>query len=357
MASWILALAAFHLPMTGLVDVDSPLLGQFTLTLPLLVLLAARALDGLTGGEVAVANAFVADVSSPDDREANFGKLAAATNLGAVFGPALAGLLLGTALGYQLPVIAAAGVSLGATVLILKSLPDSSCKPRTGARSAPGAATMVHPQLRPDCSAPPSATLPLGELMRLPGVALLLGASFLVNLAFSFFYIGLPMHAAGELAWSPTETGLFFALLGFVMFLVEGPGLARASRVCSDALLIGAGGLFLAAGFQLLTSHVTAVIFGGAVLIAVGNGLMWPLIVALLSKTAGDNQGAVQGVAGSIGAFASIIGLLLGGILYGYIQGWLFSLSAASILVVVVLAFCTVRSTRAATAPPASSGR
>jgi MFS family permease len=77
--------------------------------------------------------------------------------------------------------------------------------------------------------------------------------------------------------------------------------------------------------------------FVGAVLIAVGNGLMWPPVVALLSKAAGEHQGAVQGLTGSVSAAASIMGLLLGGLLYAHLTDWLFVLSAGLIFAVVIL--------------------
>jgi MFS family permease len=73
----------------------------------------------------------------------------------------------------------------------------------------------------------------------------------------------------------------------------------------------------------------------------VGNGLMWASVVALLSQAAGQQQGAVQGLAGSVGAAASIMGLTLAGILYDQISGWLFVISAGCIFGVVLLsAWC-----------------
>jgi MFS family permease len=74
-----------------------------------------------------------------------------------------------------------------------------------------------------------------------------------------------------------------------------------------------------------------------------GNGLMWPLIVALISDKAGSHQGAVQGLAGSTGAVAAIIGLLLGGLLYAPLQGWLFVVAASMIGVVGILALWSKR--------------
>ena len=69
--SWVILLIAFFLPVNNLLSVNSTLLGEFTLTLPLLVLFLARAADGITGGNVSVANAYLADISSDDNRNAN----------------------------------------------------------------------------------------------------------------------------------------------------------------------------------------------------------------------------------------------------------------------------------------------
>ena len=99
LVSWLIFLGALYLPVQTMLEVDSPLTGAFTLTLPLLVLFFARAIDGLTGGNVSVANAYLADITAEDDRNVNFGKAAVASNLGFVFGPAIAGVLGGTAMG------------------------------------------------------------------------------------------------------------------------------------------------------------------------------------------------------------------------------------------------------------------
>jgi MFS family permease len=338
--SWLVALAAFYLPTITLAQVDSRLLGSFTLTLPLVGLFLARSLDGLTGGNVSVANAYVADISPPAERATNFGKLSASANVGAVLGPALAGLLVGTALGYQLPVLVAAAVSFGATLLIVLRLPDSEPAGGVSAPAAPSALDVCGGRKHE----PGTATaMKARDILRLPRVALLLSVSFLVNLAFNIFNITLPVWAVKELNWTPAEMGMFFAVMSLAMVVVEGPGLRRLSRFCSDGVLIGLGSLVLGLGFLALTSHATPVVFAGAILIAVGNGLMWPLIVALVSDKAGEHQGAVQGLAGSTGATAAIIGLLLGGLLYAPLQGWLFVLSAVMIFVVGIMALWSRR--------------
>ena len=127
------------------------------------------------------------------------------------------------------------------------------------------------------------------------------------------------------------------------MTRIRGPVLRNLSKVCSNAVLIAGGGLLLGFGFLLLDTRSDMTVFAAAVLIGVGNGLMWPLLVALLSAKAGEHQGAVQGLAGSVAAIASIIGLLLGGLLYESLQGWLFVTSAILTFAVVVMALCAKR--------------
>jgi MFS family permease len=79
-----------------------------------------------------------------------------------------------------------------------------------------------------------------------------------------------------------------------------------------------------------MQSDETELIYVGAALFAAGNGIMWPSVVSLVAKVAGDRfQGAVQGMAGSAGSVASIIGLVFGGIAYGAVGASTFLVSAA----------------------------
>ena len=118
LVSWLVFLTAFGLPQSVFFRVDSSVSGAFVVTLPLVVLILARALDGLTGGNVSIANAYVADITTEDERASSYGQMAVSSNLGFVLGPAIAGILGSTALGAALPVMAAAVISLLATVLV-----------------------------------------------------------------------------------------------------------------------------------------------------------------------------------------------------------------------------------------------
>src|SRR5215203_286585 len=106
LAGWIIFLIALYLPVKNLLSVDSTVIGIITISLPVAVLFFARALDGLTGGNVSVADAYISDVSSDENRSKNFGKMAMSSNLGFIVGPALAGILGTTIYGETLPVLA-----------------------------------------------------------------------------------------------------------------------------------------------------------------------------------------------------------------------------------------------------------
>jgi len=122
--AWLLFLAALLLPNISLLEVKSGWAGEFSLTLPLIILFLGRALDGATGGNISVANAYLVDISSEENRKSNFGKMAAASNLGFIIGPVFAGVLGATALGEIAPALAATIISLAAVFVIIKMLPD-----------------------------------------------------------------------------------------------------------------------------------------------------------------------------------------------------------------------------------------
>lgn len=336
--SWLIFLTAFFVPARTIGNVDSTLLGQFTLTLPLVLLFLARAADGVTGGNVSVANAYLADITDEEDRSRNFGRMALSGNLGFVLGPALAGLLGATIYGEILPVVAAVAISILATLIIVLGLKDID--PCAITRSpTPRNMRKVFGQEHKECfSIRDPAKAGFRAVLRIADVSRLLVIYFLVMLGFSFFYIGFPVHAVRELGWSIANTGMFFAYLSLAMVLVQGPILASVSKKLSDGTLAFAGTLILTLGFIVLFWDSTALIYLAATLIALGNGLMWPSVMAMLSVAAGDqHQGAVQGASGSVGAIASIIGLIAGGLLYNWLGAWIFVVAACVIFPVSIV--------------------
>jgi len=339
--AWLLVVLAFYLPADSIFSVDTQLLGKFTLTIPLILLFFSRALDGLTGGNASVANAYVADITPADQRDERFGKMGVASNLGAMIGPVIVGVLAGSALGYEMPVLATLAISLISLIITIAVLPkpNSTYKPvAPGLNPHAANALNVLGKEHSPCLKPVQPTpLSNARLMRLPGVAVFMVTYFCVMLAFNFFYVAFPLQAATKLHWTIKHTGAFFSVMSICMVVVQAALLPRLARLWSDKTMVCTGAFVLIFGFLALMPANDWMPFAGAILIAVGNGIMWPPVVALLSKASGDYQGSVMGLAGSISAAASILGLFLGGILYPIVGGWLFVVSAASIAVVVLL--------------------
>ncbi|MBP1910167.1 MFS transporter [Methanolobus bombayensis] len=330
--SWILFFIALFVPIIILVNVNSGPLGTFMLTVPLLILFIARALDGLTGGNVAVANAYIADISTDNDRSKNFGKLSVSTNLGFIVGPALAGILSVTVYGEALPVLAAILIALAGTLMVAFYIPETrNYRTDTG---------------QVDSNSHPIAVNNSGEdhkrglryVWNMGNLRLMFIIYFLIFLGFSTFYTSFPVHAADYLQWSIAELGFFFSFLSIVLVIVEGPVLSYVSKRSRDSTMIIGGSFILGLNFVVLAFGGTFFTYVAAVLLALGNGLMWPSIQSMLARLAGkDDQGLVQGISGSVTSFAGIFGLIGGGLIYELAGRWSFLITAAIIGCVFIL--------------------
>ncbi|HWQ49813.1 MAG TPA: MFS transporter [Methanosarcina sp.] len=338
--SWIIFLGALFIPVISLFKINSAVLGAFTVTLPLAVLFFARALDGLTGGNVSVANAYLADITSEKDRSRNFGKMSISENLGFIVGPALAGILSLTAYGDVAPVLGAIIISLIGTLLIMFYVPESKeCAPG-GPEEAEKVRKIFGYDIR-ECRTTPGTKKPeFREILRLPDIPYMLGLYFLIDLGYNVFYTAFPLHAISTLNWSIAKMGVYFTVLSGLLIIVQSTVLPRVSRKYSDAALIIFGSLMLGTNFLLLIPGNVFLTYLAAGFFALGDGLMWPSFLSLLSKVAGGKyQGTIQGVASSFGGLASITGLILGGLLYETLAGTSFLIAGLVIYTVFLLNF------------------
>jgi DHA1 family tetracycline resistance protein-like MFS transporter len=342
--SWMIFLIAMLVPVTVITEVNSAVLGIFTLTLPLIILFIARSFDGLTGGNISVANAYLADITDEKERNRNYGKMSISSNLGFILGPALAGVLGATSLGYYLPVICAIVISLVATVMVAFYLPESmshSVKkifPKNEIRKVFG-----HEEK--DCvKTHAEKKITFREVLAVQNIPYMLILYFMVFLGFSIFYTAFPVHALQTLRWNITSMGIFFTVLGTLMIIVQGPILSRLSKKFSDSSLILWGSIILGTNFALMYFSNDVLVYIAALFFAVGNGIMWPSVLSLLSRIAGKKyQGSVQGFAGSMASLAGIIGLTLGGLLYVWLNSTTFIICAVIIYLTFILSFRLTR--------------
>ncbi|MDW0188960.1 MAG: MFS transporter, partial [Nitrososphaeraceae archaeon] len=318
---WILFLVALVVPFEKTFSINLISFGTIIVVVPLLFIFFARAIDGITGGNISVANAYLSDISSDENRSKNFGKMAISSNLGFILGPALAGILAGTVYGATLPVLAALLLSLVTLFVIGFLLRESRIKSNPIMIPEEGTIRKVFAQECKDCYEPASPIKPkFGDVFKIKHISFLLVLYFLIFLGFNVYYASFPAHAASELKWSVTQLGIFYAVLSGIMVFIQGPVLRKALKKFSEEKLVILGSIILATNFVLFFSNNIISVSSAVVLFALGNGLMWPSFMSILSKRAGTVlQGAVQGVAGSVGGVASIIGLIGGGVLYNLI--------------------------------------
>jgi MFS transporter, DHA1 family, tetracycline resistance protein len=340
LAGWIIFLIALFLPVNNLFNIDSTIIGTFAITLPLVALFLARAIDGLTGGNVSVADAYVADISSDENRSKNFGKMAISSNLGFIVGPALAGILGATVYGEVLPVLAALILSLVVLVVIVFTLKETKCSILMKIPEKNDVGRVFSFESKECYKTANPKRLKFRDVFKLKYISFLLVLYFLIFLGFNIFYTSFPIHAVNELGWTVTQMGIFYAVLSGIMVLVQGPILRKALKKFSEEQLVIIGSVILGTNFILLVSSDIILIYGAAVLFAVGNGLMWPPVMSILSNRAGTvYQGTVQGVANSFASLASIIGLMMGGLLYNMLGANTFLISAGVIFTVFIMSF------------------
>lgn len=334
--AWVIFMIALLIPERVIGNIDSHYLGSFLLTIPLLLLFIARAVDGITGGNISVANAYLSDISSDETRNSNFGKMGAAAGLGFIIGPAIAGLLGNTSFGEILPVILAMVISFIAIAVIYFMLPESHNMQSGFARCdhhSNSTGTLYQERQ-------PKHDTGFFRAIKKPHAAFMISLNFLFFLAFNFLYVAFPVHAVQILKWDIFQLGIFFSVLSVVMILVQGPVLSYVSKFISEGKLVVIGSVMLCIGFACFGFQNSAIAYLGGFGFGVGNSLMWPSFLSILSKLGGrHDQGIVQGYAGSARSLASVIGLISGGLLYQQIGSITFFISSVLLIILAALSF------------------
>lgn len=321
MISWVGLLVAVSISITEISSIDNEIIGVVMITVPLVILFLSRIFDGITGGAVSVANAYLADISTKEDLSKNYGYMAVSANLGFVFGPMISGLLGETSLGLKLPIMIALGFGVIGFILIYFLIDEKEDVQLSISQSKE---VNSHSFL---------------DVLRIPHIAVLLMLNFLIFLGFNFFYVSFPPYALSpEIGWSLKELGFFYSVIGLMMAISQGPVLSFMSKRFSEGFLMSLGGLILSVGFFFLTYANTAAIFVCAAFISVGNGIMYPSLLALIaSHGKGKEQGRIQGVASSFGSTASILGMVTGGFLFLNYGEKIFLISAIILLLASIL--------------------
>ncbi len=342
--AWSLFLLAFFLPRVTLWSLEAPLTGQFVITLPLLLLFIARMIDGYTGGNISVANAYISDVSTNHDRSKNFGLIGTSTSLGLAVGPAASALLAATFLGELLPLGIAAAAAILTAILINKKLKESNPCVEDRALSFFKNFKKLFQSNRKNCFEEDKKT-PTSRIknnwtaiLSIRGMSVMYLIYFLTYFGVNLFSVSLPVYASIHLNWSVAELGIFLAYYSFMMMMAQGPLLAKLVNLTSSIRLILVGAILLAIGFSFLVSQNMLSLYLAISIMAIGNGIMWPSFLALLSQMGSARQrGVIQGYGASMGSMASMAGLILGGVFFELWGTTVFFLGAGIFVLVALI--------------------
>jgi MFS transporter, DHA1 family, tetracycline resistance protein len=270
------------------------------------VMLLARMLDGASGGNILVAQAYVADVTTPENRARGMGLIGMAFGIGFVLGPLLGGLMVSMPIDeawrLRLPFLVAAGFSTIAWILVLKRLPESL----PHGTPAPEAARVL-------------TRRGLVGTITLPGVGPLVLLGFLSVLGFACLEGTLALFLRRRMEWDARSAAFAFAGLGFLTAMVQGGLIRRLVPKFGEPRLIIAGIFSSALGFVCLALSANAFQLAGAMLlVALGQGMLGPSVSGLLSRmTPMSEQGAVFGTLSSAQTVARMISYSFANVLLG----------------------------------------
>ena len=258
------------------------------------LLLIGRIIGGITAATHSTANAYIADISKPKEKSANFGLIGAAFGLGFVLGPLIGGLL--AEYGTRAPFYAAAILSglnaLFGWVVLKETVTDAIRRPFSLKRANPFGAFKA--------------------LSKLPMIGTLLGVYFFYSIAHTVYPAIWSYFGKERFDWDPATIGLSLGLFGIMMAVVQGFLIRPAIKYLGERGTIIYGLFFdiLAFGFlSIVTSGTVALLF---VPLAALAGIVTPALQGLMSQAVGDDQqGELQGALTSLSALAMIISPML----------------------------------------------
>ncbi len=262
-------------------------------TLPLLFF--GRIFDGATGGNISTAQAYIADITTKENRAKGMGLIGAAFGLGFIFGPAIGGIL--SKFGSHTPFFFVSALAFTNAVLLYFILPESRKFNETEAVE--------------------KRNNRFSELFKSfadSRFGIVTALYFLLVVAFSIMTTVFVQYTSFRFGYTPEQNGYLFAFIGVLAIILQGGVFARLVERFGETKLVVLGSVLLAASFFAVpfvgpeTGGLTALLVGIA-FFSIGNSLSSPALTSLASKEAHDEaQGKTLGILQSAASLARAIG-------------------------------------------------
>lgn len=259
------------------------------------MLFVGRILDGITGGNISTAQAYMADITSEENRAKAMGMIGAAFGLGFIFGPAIGGIL--SRWGIHVPFFFAASLCFANATLLYFRLPETIDKKKV-------ANERVQRRRLRDAK----------RALKEPRLVFLLVIYFLFIMAFSIMTSSFSFYTMFRFGYDAQETGYLFAYVGLIAVIIQGGLMGRLVKRFGELPLVIIGALCFAISLFAVpfvgpaAGGLGALLLGGGVF-SMGNSLATPALTSLASKSVGpEQQGIVLGVTQSTASLARAFG-------------------------------------------------
>jgi len=275
----------------------------FALANSFLILLLSRIISGMAT-ETAVAQAYIADITSDRERAKGIGRVGAAHGAGVIIGPAIGGFL--SVYGFSAPGWAAFALALLNLLFVFLFLPEPAHRtdPGMGTRSKPDDGYLSR----------------LGTALTRPLIGFVLIISFIITLAFSTIPVIVPLLGISFFDFRSVEMSYVFIYIGFIQIVLQGFAIGRLAQRFGEEKLIAFGSLLMMLGTFFMPLLPNVIVFLTSLgLIAFGIGMTQTAIPSFLSKRAPlDEQGGMLGVSQSVSSIARVPGPLIAGLVFEY---------------------------------------
>jgi DHA1 family tetracycline resistance protein-like MFS transporter len=276
------------------------------------MLFAARIVDGLSGGNITTARAYIADITTEENRAKAFGLLGAAFGLGFIVGPGLGAAF--SHVSYTAPIWAAAVITVVATAVAFFWLPETVHRAHAGGRSPWRA---------------------LADLWQRAHLRVLFTIDFAYWTAFAVYQTTFALFGARRFGFDAAQTGYLLSAFGFLGVVVQGAMVGPIVALLGERRTLAVGLLCAALGWggSALT-HTVPVFAAMLVPGALGIGLCNATLSSLVSKSAGPHElGRVQGAAGGLESLGRTIGPVWGnGTLQKFGEGTAYGSAAVALV-------------------------
>jgi DHA1 family tetracycline resistance protein-like MFS transporter len=284
------------------------------------LLFVSRVTDGLTGGNISVAQAYITDVTTEENRAQGLGMIGAAFGLGFIIGPATGGVL--STWGFAVPAFAAAGLAFLNLIAVYIYLPESLT------------AEMRIEMATHLADKPSFSFKALWETLNRPRVGPLLNIRFFFGLAFSTFQTVFALYAQYRLDLDARATGFILTYVGVLSVLVQGFAIGKLSKRFKENHLILVSTILMALsllGWAFAPNVITLLVIMAP--LAFAGGILGTILNTALSKSVYPEEvGGTLGLAASLESATRVIAPSIGGFLLGQVGTWAPGILAAAIM-------------------------